>query len=84
MMRSAAGQGCLSTLRSFAWGTPTHVKEFRLGQTVDLIRHQGNFVQTEIPSRQAQYAANKDWLEAQFDKDWLRRDKAALILRASL
>ena len=46
-------------------GMPEHVKEFRLGQTVNHIRHYGQFVQTEDPSRQAQYTANKGWLEAQ-------------------
>ena len=52
-------------------GLPEHVTEFRLGQTVSDIRHQGIFVQTADPSRQAQYAANKDWLEAHLDKTWL-------------
>ena len=45
-------------------GLPEHVKEFRLGQTVNTIRSQGIFVQTEDPSRQAQYAANKETLDS--------------------
>jgi hypothetical protein len=52
-------------------GLPEHVTEFRLGQTVNAIRSKGVFVQTEDPSREAQYAANKDWLEAHLDKTWL-------------
>ena len=52
-------------------GLPEHATEFRLGQTVDNIRHQGQFVQTEETSRKAQYTANKDWLEAHLDKTWL-------------
>ena len=46
-------------------GLPVHVTEFRLGQTVHHIRSRGDFVRTQDPSRQAQYAANKGWLEAQ-------------------
>ena len=50
---------------------PEHVKEFRLGQVIDNIRHQGDFVQTADSSREAQYAANKDWLGAHLDTTWL-------------
>ena len=46
-------------------GLPEHVKEFRLRSTVHDIRSKGILVQTEDPSRQAQYTANKGWLEAQ-------------------
>ena len=42
---------------------PEHVKEFRLGQVIDTIRSQGVFAQTEDPSREAQYAANKEKLD---------------------
>ena len=52
-------------------GLPEHVKEFRLGQTVTSIRRQGVFVQTKDVNRQAQYAANKDWLGAHLDQAWL-------------
>ena len=52
-------------------GLPEHATEFRLGQTADNIRYQGHFVQTKDPSRQAQYAENKNWLNAIFDKGWL-------------
>merc|ERR1712166_244948 len=45
-------------------GMPEHVKEFRLGQTVDTIRSRGDYVQTEDPSRQAQCAANKENLDS--------------------
>ena len=46
-------------------GLPEHVKEFRLGQAVNAIRSQGQFVQTEDPWREAQYAGNKRWLKTQ-------------------
>ena len=52
-------------------GLSEPVTEFRLGQTVKNIRFRGDFAQTQDPSRQAQYAANKDWLEARLDKGWL-------------
>jgi hypothetical protein len=52
-------------------GLPEHATEFRLGQTVSNIRYRGDFVQTPDPSREAQYTANKDWLEAHLDKTWL-------------
>ena len=45
-------------------GLPAHVKEFRLGGTVDNMRHQGISVQTTDPSRQGQYTANKDKLDS--------------------
>ena len=44
---------------------PEHVKEFRLGGTVNNIRGSGDFVQTADPSREAQCTINKDWLENQ-------------------
>ena len=46
-------------------GLPEHVKEFRLGQTVRDIRSRGDFVQAQDLNREAQYAENKGWLEAQ-------------------
>jgi len=52
-------------------GLPEHIKEFRLGQTVKNIRRYGVFVQTADPSREAQCAANKGWLEAHLDNGWL-------------
>ena len=45
-------------------GLPEHVKEFRLGKTVDHIQYRGAFVQTEEPNRQAQYAVNRETLES--------------------
>merc|ERR1740117_1225627 len=45
-------------------GLPEHIKEFRLGKTVDHIRHDGQFVQTEDPNRQAQCAENKEKIDS--------------------
>ena len=47
--------------------------------TVNNIRYLSIFVQTADLSREAQYAANKDWLEAHLDEACRAMGKVAMI-----